>query len=185
MLIEMAAVDLNKDDLVSLKELPGVGKRRAEAIIALREQGNLTMELLVAGTNIPQATWAKMYQEGKIKLDVPLKQLVLEPVPFSPRSMALQKELEEEREASAWKEQLAGQERQENARKIQRMMEEMEETRRQMMRELEIQKAGFMAMLAEKEKKTETSQVDKAMTGREASDGAQEEAHKSEEASGG
>ena len=128
MLIAMAAVDLNKDDLVSLKELPGVGQKRAEAIMALREQGTLTMELLVAGTNIPQATWAKMYQEGKIQLDVPLKQLVLEPVPFSPRSLALQKELEEEREASARKERLAEQERQENARKMQRMMEEMEET---------------------------------------------------------
>ena len=185
MLIEMAAVDLNKDDPDTLKELPGVGQRKAEAIVALREEGNLTMEMLVARTHIPQATWALMFREGKIKLDVPLLQLVLEPVPFSPRSLALHQELKEEREASAGKEQLAEEEKQENARKMQRMMEEMEEMRRELKQQLGNQKDEFMARLAEKGKTAETSHVVEAATGQDASIGFAEEASKSQEASRG
>ena len=63
-------------DLVQLMTIPGVGSKRAAAIIQLREsEDQFTMQALVTCTNMKQNEWAKLHQEGVIELDLPSEEL--------------------------------------------------------------------------------------------------------------
>ena len=76
-----------------LEELPNVGRKRTQAILALRDEEAITMQRLVAVTNITQVEWARMYRDGLFTSNIPAEELIIPSLPASPRSLQLEKEL--------------------------------------------------------------------------------------------
>ena len=60
-----------------LEELPNVGRKRTQAILALRDEEAITMQRLVAVTNITQVEWARMYRDGLFTSNIPAEELVI------------------------------------------------------------------------------------------------------------
>ena len=92
-------VDIATAETAQLMTIPGVGSKRAAAIIQLREsEESFKMQALVSCTNIKQNEWARLYQDGVIDLDLPQEELQipgnLAEETLSPSSRRLKQELE-------------------------------------------------------------------------------------------
>ena len=78
-------VNIAEAQLEQLRKLPGIGEKKGKAIIALRAEGDITMEKLVLATNMPQSEWASLYESGKVTIPgVPEWELRLESPDKSP-----------------------------------------------------------------------------------------------------
>lgn len=91
-------IDINKAAVGELEQIPGIGKKRATAICAARDdRGFISMVQLVNASNVPQKDWATLYQKGVITIDLPEEELRI-PEKEARGTMELQAQVEELKE---------------------------------------------------------------------------------------